>query len=347
MSDSSSSPPTVHLSPPPSCTPPFDDASLAPMVFTKAALTRHWDRMVANVAEWRGVWTRYQMASDGRLIGAPSFSGVCALKKGGCASRGAGEPPVIEQSNTLYEAGADVEPRVVIVPPLTLDSFAAFPTERNSVILFPDESVLVWSTLDFNTVTQPPTKGGIPRMAAVELACRFRSSRARVVFVYGAEDSDAGGPPRWRLEKFTSIRDTCQAGPHDAPSAPAAGTAPFWQGQPATADGWIWEVHEVAVGGAAWQAELTEVRSSGSLDAPLAAHLDYAAARPDVPEPDLLIHAPDELIFAGDAAVTFIAMTWSPERNVCLRAAVAINGSGKLQSVRSSHWKHLHWMAAT
>lgn len=334
-------------------------------MFSKAAFSRHWERLVASsIAEWRGVWTRYQM-SDGRLQAAPTFSAVCALKKGGCANATSSELSnralaAIEQTNTYYEEGPDAAPKVVPMPVQTPETFGALAADKNSLIVLPDDSALVWSTLDFAAAPPAVTEGATspPRMAALEFVCRFRSNRARVVLVYRSDPSSADTPVHWRLAKFTSIRDNCQAGPHDAPAPPRADLPGFWQEGPVSSDGWIWEVKEVSVarGSAeadevpAWDADLTETKSSGSLDGALAEHLDAATARTDVPEPDIMVHAPDEMYFGGAAAPrreTVIALTWSADKHVCLRASAVIDARGRLGTVSSSYWRHLHWKGAT
>jgi hypothetical protein len=330
------------------------------MFFSHAALSRHWDRLLAcSIAEWRGVWTRYQM-SDGRLQAAPTFTAVCALKKGGCGEAASRPPAAIEQTNTYHEEGPASAPTVVPMPVQTPETFGALAADKNSLIVLPDDSTLVWSTLDFAAAPPPVTDGakGPPRTAALELVCRFRSNRARVVLIYRGEPGAADMTVRWRLAKFTSIRDNCQAGPHDAPTPPLADLPPFWQGDQMASDAWIWEERKVAVlrdsaggdGGAVWDAELTESKSSGSLDAPLAEQLNAATARSDVPEPDVLVHAPDEMLLGGDTAPrqeTVVSLTWSAEKDVCLRASVVIDARGRLRTVSSSYWRHLHWKGAT
>jgi len=323
------------------------------MPFTKAALARHWDRLsLSGIGEWRGAWTRYQMA-DGRLQASPAFSAVCALTTGVCTT--SEEPSAIEQTNTYYEEGANVAPRVVTMPVLTADSFGELPLKKNSLIVLPDDAALVWSTLDFAAPPPPPVAAGAaapPRIAAVELVCRFRSNRARVVLLYFGDGGVAtDGATTWRLQKLTSIRDSCQAGPYDAPSFPTSEHPSFWAGQPASSEGWIWEVKEVGVAAAAggWASELPETKTSGSLDGTLADQLDAAGARTDLPEPDLLVHAPDALRFGGENGArgeTEISLTWSAEKDVCLRASVVIDAQGRLSAARSSYWRHLHWHAA-
>jgi hypothetical protein len=332
-------------------------------MFSKAALSRHWERLVASsIAEWRGVWTRYQM-SDGRLQAAPAFPAVCALKKGGCAYSGeSGHRALtaIEQTNTYYEEGLDAAPKIVPMPVQTPETFGALAADKNSLIVLPDDVALVWSTLDFAAVPPPHSDGatGSPRIAALEFVCRFRSNRARVVLIYLADPSGADKTVHWRLAKLTSIRDNCQAGPHDAPAPPRADLPRFWEKGPVSSDGWIWEVKEVAVargsaevdGVAEWDTDLTESKSSGSVNGALVELLDATTARFDVPEPDILVHAPDELSFGGAAAPrreTVISVTWSAEKDVCLRASVVIDARGKLRTVSTSYWRHLHWKGAT
>lgn len=334
-------------------------------MFSKAALSRHWERLVASsIAEWRGVWTRYQ-TSDGRLQAAPTFSAMCALKKGGCANASTGESvhralAAIEQTNTYYEEGPDAAPKVVPMPVQTPETFGALAVDKNSLIVLPDESALVWSTLDFAAAPPPVADGATspPRIAALELVCRFRSNRARIVLVYHGDPGGADTTVHWHLAKFTSIRDNCQAGPHDAPAPPRADLPRFWQGAPVSSDGWIWEVKEVAVSRgsaevdrvAEWDADLTESKRSGSLDGALAEQLSAATARSDVPEPDILVHAPDEMSFGGAAASrqeTIVSLTWSAEKHVCLRASVVIDARGRVRTVSSSYWRHLHWKGAT
>eukprot|EP00967_Tisochrysis_lutea_P084640 scaffold118447_cov31-Tisochrysis_lutea.AAC.1 len=330
--------------------------------FSKPALLRHWERLVTcGVAEWRGVWTRYHMV-DNHLLAAPSFSALCALKTGG-QEAGRNSLPVIEQTNTYFEPGCDAAPRVVPMPVQSIDSFIALPSEQNTLIVLPDDNALIWSTLDFAALpqSQASDRDGRPRVAAVELVCRFRSNRARIVVLYQCNSSSAAETV-WNLVKFTSIRDSCLAGPQDVPRTPGTDIPHFMRTQPALSDGWIWEVKKVSIAGDGhaprsapsgsiqWDFELSESKSSGSLDGPLVDHLSTSTARSDVSEPDILVHAPTELRFGdldGRQEEANISLTWSPEKDVCLRVAVHISANGRLKYASSLYWRHLHWKAAT
>ena len=289
-------------------------------MFAKSALTRHWDRLVvAGIGEWRGTWTRYQML-EGRLQAAPAFSAVCALSPSVVSTSGV-EHSAIAQTNTYYE-GADA-PRIVPMPVLTADSFCALPS-KNSLIVLPDTGVAFWSTLDFSSRQNT---------AAVELICRFRSRRARAVLLYMGDPDGV----QWRLDKFTSIRDALDDSPFPESKLPG-----FCEQKPASSPGWTWTTNEVKVAtGDVWAADLPESSASGSLEGVLLQQLDVSKARADVPEPDLLVHAPDTMAFDGSGAKTSISLTWSAEKDTCVRASLIIDPNGKLSTLRSSHWRHL------
>ena len=293
---------------------------------------------MASIGEWQGIWTRYHMA-DGALSASPAFSAVCELRRGG-----ADHEATLEQTNTFYEGETGTAPRVAAMPPLSAAAFAAMP-DRNSVLLVPTTAAVVWSTLDFAAAAPP---SGTGRGALLELIARFQSRRARIVLQYGAAEGAAGGT-RWRLQGITSIRDGCgAAAPQATPSS--TGAPRFWEEAPATTRGWMWEAHRVAVGpskgesssrGHGWAVDLPEESSTGALNGTLSAELDTAAGRVDVPEPDLLVHAPDELSFNGGGGVT-LSMAWAASRDACLRVGAGFDAYGRLHRVGCEYWKHLH-----
>jgi len=137
---------------------------------------------------------------------------MCALKKGGCANASTGESvhralAAIEQTNTYYEEGPDAAPKVVSMPVQTPETFGALAADKNSLIVLPDESALVWSTLDFAAALPPVADGATspPRIAALELVCRFPSNRARIVLVYHGDPGGADTTVHWHLVGWLSV----------------------------------------------------------------------------------------------------------------------------------------------
>ena len=299
-------------------------------MFTATAMSRQWERLASSGAgEWCGTWTRYAPSGPDTpgLKPAPPIRAVCSIAHDGACLR---------QTNTYYEGGEDDAPRVVEHPRRDATTFAAMPETTNSIVLLPADGSVSWCTLAVGGGAGASIGADT---AAVELIVRRGTRRARVVVVY----KESGAEGSWRLRGVTSIREACESSA-DVPSAPrtasVGGSDHFTAAEASLSAGWMCKTDVIQLRGAdgAPLADPPETSTRTELDSTLSERLAKAHARPDVPEADVLLIAPDDILGpkTSETAETAaeIGLVWCAAPGECLALTVSFDGRGRLCACR-------------